>query len=74
MVILKSVSEFILEHSVDKFMDKLKFYIRKYKNAYEKQREVIHRLFEEECIRQFKEKHKYDELKKTLRITSSYGL
>ena len=55
-------------------MDKLKFYIRKYKNAYEKQREVIHRLFEEECIRQFKEKHKYDELKKTLRITSSYGL
>ena len=55
-------------------MDKLKFYIRKYKNADEKQREVIHRLFKEECIRQFKEKHKYDELKKALRITSSYGL
>ena len=55
-------------------MDKLQFYIRKYKNADEKQREVLHRLFEEECIRKFKEKHKYDELKNTLRITSSYGL
>ena len=40
-------------------MDKLKFYIRKYKNADEKQKEVLHRLFKEECIRQFKEKHKY---------------
>lgn len=55
-------------------LDKLQFYVRKYKNADEKQREVLHRLFEEECIRQFKEKHKYDELKNTLRITSSYGL
>ena len=55
-------------------MDKLKFYIRKYKNVDEKQKEVLHRLFKEECIRQFKEKHKYDELKKALRITSDYGL
>ena len=55
-------------------MDKLQFYIRKYKNADEKQREVLHRLFKEECIRQFKEKHKFDELKNTLRITSNYGL
>lgn len=74
MVISKSVSEFILEHSEDKLMDKLQFYIRKYKNADEKQREVLHRLFKEECIRQFKEKHKFDELKNTLRITSNYGL
>lgn len=74
MVILKSVSEFILEHSGDKWMDKLQFYIRKYKNADEKQREVIHRLFKEECIRQFKEEHKFDDLKNTLRITSTYGL
>ena len=55
-------------------MDKLQFYIRKYKNADEKQREVLHRLFKEECIRQFNEKHKYDELKNKLRITSNYGL
>ena len=55
-------------------MNKLQFYIRKYKNADEKQKEVLHRLFKEECIRQFKEKHKYDELKKALRITSDYGL
>ena len=74
MVILKSVSEFILEQSRGKWMDKLQFYVRKYKDADEKQREVLHRLFEEECIRQFKEKHKYDELKNTLRITSNYGL
>lgn len=72
MVISKSVSEFICEQSGDKLMDKLQFYIRKFKNADEKQREVLHRLFEEECIRQFKEKHKYDELKNTLRITSNY--
>lgn len=74
MVILKSVSEVILEQSGDKWMDKLQFYIRKYKNADEKQKEVIHRLFKEECIRQFKEEHKNDELKNTLRITSNYGL
>ena len=74
MVILKSVSEFILEQSGGKWMDKLQFYIRKFKNADEKQREVIHRLFKEEVIRQFKEKHKYDDLKNSLRITSSYGL
>ena len=55
-------------------MDKLQFYIRKFKNADEKQREVIHRLFKEEYIRQFKEEHKYDELKNNLRITSNYGL
>ena len=55
-------------------MDKLQFYIRKYKNADEKQREVIHRLLKEECIRQFKEEHKFDDLKNTLRITSNYGL
>ena len=55
-------------------MDKLQFYIRKYKNADEKQRDVIHRLFRDEVIRQFKEQHKYDELKDTLRITSFYGL
>ena len=55
-------------------MDKLQFYIRKYKNADEKQREVLHRLFKEECIRQFEEEHKFDELKKALRITSDYGL
>ena len=74
MVTLKSVSEVILEQSGDKWMDKLQFYIRKYKNADEKQREVLHRLFEEEVIRQYKEQHKYDELKNTLRITSTYGL
>ena len=74
MVILNSVSEVILEQSGDKWMDKLQFYIRKYKNADEKQREVLHRLFEEEVIRQYKEQHKYDELKNTLRITSTYGL
>lgn len=55
-------------------MDKLKFYIRKFKDADEKQRDVIHRLFKEECIRQYKEAHKYDELKNTLQITSNYGL
>ena len=74
MVILKSVSDVILEQSRGKWMDKLQFYIRKYKVADEKQREVLHRLFEEECIRQYKEKHKFDELKNTLRITSTYGL
>lgn len=55
-------------------MDKLQFYIRKFKNADEKQKDVIHRLFKDEVIRRYKEEHKYDELKNTLRITSSYGL
>lgn len=55
-------------------MDKLQFYSRKFKNADEKQKTVIHRLFREEVIRQFKDEHKFDDLKNTLRITSSYGL
>lgn len=55
-------------------MDKLQFYIRKFKNADEKQKTVIHRLFREEVIRQYREEHKCDDLKNTLRITSTYGL
>lgn len=55
-------------------MDKLQFYIRKFKNADEKQKNVIHRLFREEVIRQYKEKHKNDELKKTMKISTNFGL
>ena len=55
-------------------IDKLEFYIRKYKNSDTKQREVLHRLFKDEVIRRYKEEHKYDELKNTLQITSTYGL
>lgn len=55
-------------------MDRLEFYIRKFKNADEKQRNVIHRLFREEVIRQYKEKHKNDELKKTMKISTNFGL
>lgn len=55
-------------------MDKLQFYIRKFNNADEKQKNVIHRLFREEVIRQYKEKHKNDELKKTMKISTNFGL
>ena len=55
-------------------MDRLEFYIRKFKNADEKQKNVIHRLFREEVIRQYKEKHKNDELKKTMKISTNFGL
>ena len=55
-------------------MDKLQFYIRKFKNADEKQKTVIHRLFREEVIRQYKEEHKNDELKKTMKISTNFGL
>ena len=55
-------------------IDKLEFYIRKYKNSDTKQREVIHRLFKEEVIRQWKEEHKHDELKNKLHITTTFGI
>lgn len=56
-------------------MNKLDFYIRKYKSSDdEKQREYIHQLFKKEVIRQYDKKHKYDELKKKLKITQNFGL
>ncbi len=56
-------------------IDKLKFYERKYLAARtEKEKDIIHKLFVAEVLRQNKEKHKYDELKKTVKITTEFGL
>lgn len=56
-------------------VDKLAFYERKYLAARsEKEKDHIHELFVAEVLRQNKEKHKYDELKKTVKITKSFGL
>lgn len=56
-------------------IDRLKFYERKYLAARtEKEKDVIHRLFVAEVIRQCREKHRFDELKKTVKVTNGFGL